>query len=57
MPALVVGIVLDGCGEERVDEGRLAKSRLASNLDKTVTVSTAVTRNTFEPLDQTVHAP
>ena len=32
MAALVVGIVLDGGGEEGVDEGRLAQPRLASNL-------------------------
>lgn len=31
--ALVVGIVLDGGGEEGVDEGSLAETRLASNLD------------------------
>jgi hypothetical protein len=31
--ALVVGIVLDRGGEERVDEGRLAKARFASNLE------------------------
>ena len=30
--ALVVGIVLDGGGEEGVDEGGLAQARLASNL-------------------------
>tara|TARA_R110002003_G_scaffold145_8_gene13412 strand:+ start:30802 stop:31539 length:738 start_codon:yes stop_codon:yes gene_type:complete len=30
--SLVVGIVLDGCGEERVDEGRLSEARLAGNL-------------------------
>jgi len=34
--ALVVGIVLDGGGEQGVDEGSLSQSRLASNLDKTV---------------------
>jgi hypothetical protein len=32
VPALVVGVVLDGGGEERVDEGGLAQSRLASDL-------------------------
>lgn len=32
MPALVVGIVLDGGGEQRVDEGRLAQPGLASDL-------------------------
>jgi hypothetical protein len=32
VPALVVGIVLDGGGEERVDEGGLAQPGLASNL-------------------------
>lgn len=31
--ALVVGIVLDGGGEEGVDEGSLSEARLASNLD------------------------
>lgn len=31
--ALVVGIVLDGGGEEGVDECSLAETRLASNLD------------------------
>jgi hypothetical protein len=30
--SLVVGIVLDGGGEERVDEGRLSETRLAGNL-------------------------
>ena len=30
--SLVVGIVLDGGGEERVDEGSLSETRLASNL-------------------------
>ena len=30
--SLVVGIVLDGGGEERVDEGSFSKARLASNL-------------------------
>ena len=30
--SLVVGIVLDGGGEERVDECRLSETRLASNL-------------------------
>jgi hypothetical protein len=32
VPALVIGVVLDSGGEERVDEGRLAQSGLASNL-------------------------
>jgi hypothetical protein len=31
--SLVVGVVLDGGGEEGVDEGRLSETRLASNLD------------------------
>lgn len=30
--SLVIGIVLDGGGEEGVDEGGLSKARLASNL-------------------------
>lgn len=30
--SLVVGVVLDGGGEERVDEGRLAEARLAGDL-------------------------
>jgi hypothetical protein len=30
--SLVVGIVLDGGGEEGVDEGSLSEARLASNL-------------------------
>ena len=30
--ALVVGVVLDRGGEERVDEGRLSKARFTSNL-------------------------
>jgi hypothetical protein len=38
--ALVVGIVLDGGGEQRVDEGRLAESRLAGNLKRNKTWST-----------------
>lgn len=33
MAALVVGIVLDGGGEQGVDEGCLSQARLASNLD------------------------
>lgn len=37
--ALVVGVVLDGRGEEGVDEGRLAQTRLASNLRVRVRVS------------------
>jgi hypothetical protein len=32
--SLVVGIVLDGGGEERVDEGCLSEARLAGNLEK-----------------------
>jgi hypothetical protein len=31
VPALVIGVVLDGGGEERVDEGGLAQARLASD--------------------------
>lgn len=31
--ALVIGVVLDGRGEEGVDEGGLAQARLASNLE------------------------
>jgi hypothetical protein len=31
--SLVVGIVLDGGGEEGVDEGSLSETRLASNLE------------------------
>lgn len=34
VPALVVGVVLDGGGKERVDKGRLAQARLASNLER-----------------------
>lgn len=34
--SLVVGIVLDGGGEEGVDEGRLSEPRLASNLWRSV---------------------
>lgn len=34
--ALVVGIVLDGGREKRVDEGRLSEARLASNLSLSV---------------------
>lgn len=34
VPALVIGVVLDGRGEEGVDEGRLAQTRLASNLEE-----------------------
>jgi hypothetical protein len=30
--SFVVGIVLDGGGEQGVDEGRLSQTRLASNL-------------------------
>jgi hypothetical protein len=32
--SLVIGIVLDSGGEERVDEGGLPQARLSSNLDK-----------------------
>ena len=32
VPALVIGVVLDGRGEEGVDEGGLAQARLAGNL-------------------------
>lgn len=31
--SLVVGIVLDGGGEEGIDEGSLSETRLASNLE------------------------
>jgi hypothetical protein len=31
--SFVVGVVLDGGGEEGVDEGRLSETRFASNLD------------------------
>jgi hypothetical protein len=34
--SLVVGIVLDGGGEERVDEGRLSETRLAGDLRELV---------------------
>ena len=34
MSTLVIGIVLDGGGEEGVDEGGLSKARLASNLSE-----------------------
>ena len=34
--SLVVGIVLDGGGEERVDEGRLSEARLAGDLYQSV---------------------
>ena len=37
--SLVVGIVLDGCREESVDECRLSKARLASNLYRLVSKS------------------
>ena len=30
--SLVIGVVLDGCGEKGVDEGCLSKTGLASNL-------------------------
>jgi hypothetical protein len=32
MPTLVIGVVLNCCGKEGVDESRLAETRLASNL-------------------------
>ncbi len=32
MPALVVRIVLDGCGEESVDEGGLSQAGFTSDL-------------------------
>ena len=35
VPSLVIGIVLDRGGEERVDESCLSEPRLASNLDLT----------------------
>ena len=34
MTAAVVGVVLDGGGEEGVDEGSLSETRLASNLQR-----------------------
>jgi hypothetical protein len=34
MTAAVIGVVLDGGGEERVDEGGLAETRLAGNLQE-----------------------
>lgn len=34
VPALVIGIVLDGGREESVDEGSLAKTRLAGDLSR-----------------------
>lgn len=36
VPAFVIRVVLDRGGEERVNEGRLAQSGLASNLVKKV---------------------
>ena len=32
MTALVIGVILDGCREEGVDEGGLSKPRFTSNL-------------------------
>jgi len=32
MAAFMIGIVLDGCGEEGVDEGSLSQSRFTGNL-------------------------
>lgn len=37
MATFVVGVVLDGCGEEGVDKGGLSESRLAGNLMKSAT--------------------
>jgi len=34
--ALVIGVVLDGSGEEGVDEGGLSQPRFTSNLTKSV---------------------
>lgn len=45
MSALVVGVVLDGRGEEGVDEGRLAQTRLASNLRAKACVLVTVRTN------------
>lgn len=46
---LVVGIVLDGRGEQRVDEGGLAEAGLASNLS-THAVSIGFTNTRFSKL-------
>lgn len=48
MSALVVGVVLDGRGEEGVDKGRLAQTRLASNLRAKACVLVTVTVETIE---------
>jgi hypothetical protein len=37
--ALVIGIVLDGCGEEGIDEGCLSQPRFTSNLIRSMDLS------------------
>lgn len=50
VPALVVGIVLDGGGEEGVNEGRLAQPGLASNLARKLEGNSGnLTENSFLP--------
>lgn len=49
----MVGIVLDGGGEQGVDEGGLAEARLASNLDCAVRITgsnTAEAQNAYSKL-------
>jgi len=46
--ALVVGVVLDGSGKEGVDEGRLPKPGLASNLSS-VSLGLETVRMLFLP--------
>jgi hypothetical protein len=48
VPALVIGVVLDGRGEESVDEGRLAQTRLASNLEGEPCVLVYPTRSSHD---------
>jgi hypothetical protein len=44
----VIGIVLDGGGEERVDEGRLSEARLTRNLNSQM--DEAYDKGAFVPL-------
>ena len=49
--ALVVGVVLDGGGEERVDEGRLSEAGLASDLSQWISYREEITiyRKCYRP--------
>lgn len=52
MSALVIGVVLDGGGEESIDEGRLSEARFTSNLGRVSYATQATSRHPglFVPL-------